>query len=106
MRRYGANKKTRIIAGTVLEVEIGPNTTALGRRMTFVVAKFDFSGGDTKVATITIRSVNIHNPEPLIPDNNGGAGDRCASDTITTTGYTKIKYPVYVQVYRCQHYNL
>ena len=37
-RRYGANKKTRILVGTVLEVEIGPKTTALGRCRTFVVA--------------------------------------------------------------------
>ena len=37
LRRYRVNKKTRIIVGTVLEVEIGPEVTALGRRRTFVV---------------------------------------------------------------------
>ena len=36
-RRYGENKKTIIIFGTVLEVEIGPKTTALVRRRTFIV---------------------------------------------------------------------
>ena len=60
LRCYGANKKTRILVGTVLEVEIGPKETALGRRMTFFVAKFDLGEGDIKVATINIRSVNIH----------------------------------------------
>ena len=35
--RYGVNKKTIIIFGTVLEVEIGPKTTVLGRRRTFIV---------------------------------------------------------------------
>ena len=36
-RRYRANKKTGIIVGTVLEVEIGLKATDLGRRRTFVV---------------------------------------------------------------------
>ena len=35
-RRYGANKKTRILVGTVLEVEIGPKATALGRCRIFL----------------------------------------------------------------------
>ena len=39
--RCRANKKTRIIVGTVHEVEIGMNATALCRRRTFVVAIFD-----------------------------------------------------------------
>ena len=45
LRRYGANKKTSILVGTVLEVEIGPKANALGRRRTFVVAKLDLGGG-------------------------------------------------------------
>ena len=45
--------------------------TALGRRRTFVVAKFDLGEGDMKVATINIRSVKIHTPEPLHHDNDG-----------------------------------
>ena len=40
-RSYGENKKTGIIVGTVLEVEIGPKATVLGRRSTFFVAKFN-----------------------------------------------------------------
>ena len=39
------NKKTRILVGAFLEVEIGPKATALGRRRTFVVAKLDLGGG-------------------------------------------------------------
>ena len=60
LRRYGANKKNIIIIGTVLEVEIGLKATALGRRRTFLVARFDLGGGDMKVATINIRSVKLH----------------------------------------------
>ena len=40
-RCCGANKKSIILVGTVLEVEIGPKATTSGRRRTFVVAKFD-----------------------------------------------------------------
>ena len=36
-RSYGENKKTGIIVGTVLEVEIGPKATVLGRRSTFLL---------------------------------------------------------------------
>ena len=43
-RSYGANKKTRIIIGTVLEAEIGPKVITPGRRRTFVVEKFDPGG--------------------------------------------------------------
>ena len=60
LRTYGAKKKTIILVGTVLEVEIGTKATALGMRSTFVVIRFDLGGGDTKVATINIRSVKLH----------------------------------------------
>ena len=62
LRCYGANKKTRILVGTVLQVEIGPEVASLGRRMNFVIAKFDLGGGYMKVVTINIRSVKIHTP--------------------------------------------
>ena len=39
------NKETIILVGTVLEVEIGPKATALGRRRNFVVGKFYLGGG-------------------------------------------------------------
>ena len=64
LRLYIANKKTRILIGTVIEVEIGPKATELGRRRTFVVAKFDLGRGDMTVATISIKSLKIHTPEP------------------------------------------
>ena len=69
--RYRDNKKIIILVGTLLEVEIGPKATALGRRKTFVVAKFDLSGGGMKMATINARSVNLHTLEPLRPVNDG-----------------------------------
>ena len=61
-RCYGANKKTRIFIGTVCEVEIGPNVNTSSRCRAFVVAKFDLSGVDMKIATINISSVKIHTP--------------------------------------------
>ena len=61
-RRYGATKKTIILFGTVLGVEIRPKATALGRHRNFVVAIFDLGGGAMKVATINIRSVKLHTP--------------------------------------------
>ena len=61
-RRYGANKKTIIIVGTILEVEIGLKATALGRQRTFVVARFNLGGGDMKMTTINIQNVKFHTP--------------------------------------------
>ena len=84
-RRYGANKKTIIIVGTVVEVEIRPKATALGGRRNFVVARFDLGGGATKVATINIQSVKLHTPEPPLTCTGGDSGDRAAADTTTTT---------------------
>ena len=99
LRRYGANKKTIILVGTVLEVEIGPKATALGRRRDFVVKKSDLGGGDMKVATINIRSVKLHTQEPLLPDIDVDVGERAAAATTTTTGDTTIIYPVSIQVF-------
>ena len=73
-RCYRANKKTRILVGTVLDVEMFPKATTSVRRRTFVVAKFDLVGGDTNVATTNIRSVKLHTLEPLYPDTNGDSG--------------------------------
>ena len=78
---------------------IGPKATALGRRRTFVVAKFDLGGEDTTLATINIRSVKLQTTEPIHPDTDGDGGDRAAAATTTTTGYTIITYPVSVQVF-------
>ena len=105
-RRYRANNKTRIFVHTVLEVEIGLKVTALGRRRTFAVAKFDFGGGDMNVATINISSVNLHNPEPLRTATCGGGKEGYAAATTTTTGDTTIADPVSVQVLRRQHHTL
>ena len=73
-RHYGAKKKTIILVGTVLEVEIGPKVTAFGRRRTFIVAKCYHGRGDMKVTTINIRSVKLHTPEPLCPATDGDGG--------------------------------
>ena len=98
-RRYEANKKTVILVGTVLEVEIWPKTTALGRRRNCFVARFDLGVGALKVATINIRSVKLHTPEPTRPSTGGDCGERAADNTMTTNGETTVKYPVSVQVF-------
>ena len=98
-RRYGAKKKTRFLVGTVLEVQIGPKATALGRRRTFVVAKFDPGGGDMKVANINIRSVKLHTPETPRPTTGGDGGERAAATTTNITVDTTITALVSIKVF-------
>ena len=74
-----------------------PKATVLGRRRNFVVAKFDFGGGDIKMTTININSVKLHTHEPLCPYTDGGA--RADAFTTTATGDTTITDSVSVQVF-------
>ena len=71
-----------------------------GRRRTFVVAKFYPGGGDMKVTTINIRSVNLHAPEPFRLDTDGGVRYRNVSSTTTTTGDTTITDPVSIRFFK------
>ena len=64
-RRYGANKKTTIIVVTVLEVEIGPKATALGRRRTFVVARFDLGRGAMKAKKVELQYITVIVTKPV-----------------------------------------
>ena len=80
-------------------MEIGPKVTELGRRRNFVIAILDLGGGAMKVATIHIRSVKLHTPEPPRPSNGGHGGERAAASTPTNTGETTVTYPVSVQVF-------
>ena len=98
-RRYGAKNKTRIIVGTVFEEEIGPKETELGRCRTFIVAKFYLGGGAMKVATINIRSFNIHTLETTSTSTGADGGKRAAASTTTTTVDTTVTDPVSVQVF-------
>ena len=70
-KRYRDKKKTIIIIGTVLDVEICPKVTTLGRRRNVLIEKIDLGGGNMKVTTINIRSVKIHTPGPLRTDTDG-----------------------------------
>ena len=99
LRRYRANKKTIIIVDTVLEVEIGPKATALGRCRNFVVSRFDLVIGAMKLATINIQSAKLHTQEPPCPYTVGDGGYRADSATTTTNGDTTVTYPVSVQVF-------
>ena len=80
-------------------MEIGPKASALGRRRTFVVARFDLVGGAIKLATIKTRSVKLHTTEPPRTYTGGDGGERAASTTTTTTADTTVIDPVYVQVF-------
>ena len=53
-----------------------------------------------KLATINIRSVKLHNPEPTSNATDGNGGERGASATTTTARYRTVTYPVYVQVFK------
>ena len=99
LRRYRANNKIRIIIGTILEVEIGPKLTALGRRRTFFVTRFYLGGGDMKVVTIIIQSDKFHTPEPPRTSTGGDGGESAAASTTTTNGDTTVTDPVSVQVF-------
>ena len=100
LRRSRANKKPIILIGTALEMEIVLKATALDRRRTFAVARFNLNGSDIKVATINTRSVKLHTLEPTRPSTGIGGGERAANATKTTTGDTTVTDPVYVQVFK------
>ena len=93
------NKISRILIDNILEVDIGPKVTVLGKRRTFVVSKSNLGGGDMKVATANIRIVKLHTTEPLCPTTACDIGERAAAATTTDTGDTTITYPVSVQVF-------
>ena len=52
-----------------------------------------------KVATINIRSVKLHPPEPTPPSTDGCGGERDASVTTTTTGDTTFTDPVSIKIF-------
>ena len=51
-----------------------------------------------KVATINIRSVKLHTPEPLCPATDGDGGERAVASTTATNGDTTTVYPVSIQI--------
>jgi Transposase IS4 len=55
-RRYGANKQTKVVQGTVLSCEATVNSKT-HRSSWFVVAEYDLGGGTLKKARLNIRSV-------------------------------------------------
>lgn len=55
-RRYGSNKNTKELVGTVTDVV--SKVTATGRTSTFIAATYELEGGVQKTATLNIRSVN------------------------------------------------
>ena len=71
-----------------------------GRRRTFVVAKFYPGGGDMKVTTINIRSVNLHAPESFRLDTDGDVRYRNVAFTTTTIGDTTITDPVPIRFFK------
>ena len=92
-------KKTTILVGTGLEMEIGPKATSLGRRRTFFVTIFDLDVGAMKVYSINICSFKLHTLEPTRPSTGSDDGERSAATTTTTTGYKTITDPVSIRVF-------
>jgi hypothetical protein len=63
-RRYGANKSTKMLLGTVVEVTNVVNPTS-HRTSTFVTADYDLGGGTMKQTKLNIRSVKAAPPPPV-----------------------------------------
>ena len=100
LKALRSEQGSRILIGTVLEVEIVPKVTALGRRSTFAVKKIDLGGGDMKVDNINISSVKLHTLENLSPDTDVDGGYISAAVIMTTTGDKTITDQVYVQFFK------
>ena len=69
------------------------------RLRAFVVARFNLGVGSMKVATINIRSIKLHTPEPPCPSTSGDGGERASSATTNTNGDTSVTDPVFVHVF-------
>ena len=58
-RRYGSNKKSKLLKGVVLEVfENNDN----GRKTVTIIARYELGGGVEKTATLSSRSVKLSPP--------------------------------------------
>ena len=95
----GDTERTRILVGTVLEVEIGPKATALGRRMNFFCCnilpwRIIHEGGNHQH-----KECQPHTTEPPCTSTGGGGGERAAAATTNTTGNTTVTDPVSVQFF-------
>ena len=71
----------------------------IGRRRDFVITQFDLGGRDMNVDTTRIRSVNLHNLEPLRPATDDDGCDNATAAITTTTGDTTITDPVSIRVF-------
>jgi hypothetical protein len=65
-RRYGSNKSTKMLLGTVVEVTNVVNPES-GRTSTFITADYDLGGGTIKQTKLNIRSVKKAAPPPPVP---------------------------------------
>ena len=71
-RRYGANKKTKVLYGTVVE-HVSQRNNPNSRRVTnIIVGDFDLGSGVLKQASLNIRSVKAVEPPPVpeMPHDN------------------------------------
>jgi hypothetical protein len=84
-RRYGANKGTKVVFGTVVDV-IHVVNPATNRTSTFIVAVYDLGGGTMKETRLNVRSVKAAPPPPTNATEVPTAP--VADDTTTTTTTT------------------
>ena len=70
-RRYGANKKTKVVYGTVVEHISQKNNPTSNRITNIIVGDYDFGDGVIKRASLNIRSVKLCDPivVPEIPES-------------------------------------
>ena len=83
-------------------METGRKATALSRRKTLVIARFNVSKGYMKVDTFNIRSVKIHTPGPPRPSTGGDGGERDTFVSTTTTGKRTVTDPVSFQFFEAK----
>jgi len=76
-RRYGANKKTKMLEGFVLEVQT--ENTATNRTKTFVLARYNLGGDTLKDARLNIRSVKA------LPSAEASRVDEISNEDNATT---------------------
>ena len=70
VRRYGKNKKTKVLYGTVVENLSAQNNPNTRRIKNIIVGDFDLSRGTIKRASLNIRSLKAVDSVPITEDGN------------------------------------
>jgi hypothetical protein len=85
-RRYGANKKTKIIPGVIVSITNVQNPEN-GRTTTSVTADFDLGGNSIKRATLNIRSIKVRSSNSV--NNKLQSPSHCPPPSDVTTALVR-----------------